>query len=37
MSRCKRCGCKFSAWHWRESRGFVFDALRKVFIRTKQR
>jgi hypothetical protein len=41
-NRCKRSNCGFNAWrrrlcytHWRKSRGFVFDALRKVFVKAK--
>jgi len=37
---CERCKC--ASWkhalcytHFREAQGFVFDALRKVFVKTK--
>lgn len=39
-ARCKKSRCKFAPWrqgfrylHWRESRGFVFDLARKIFVR----
>jgi len=44
MIRCKQRGCMFAAWrarlcftHFRESRGWLFDAARKVFVKAKQR
>jgi len=42
MSRCKRTDCKLTPWrqgfcytHWRESQGFVFDLVRRVFVKGK--
>jgi hypothetical protein len=42
MSRCKQPECKFAAWrqrlcylHWKESLGFVFDSVRKVFAKAR--
>lgn len=38
-THCRKPGCKFVPWrgslcytHFRESQGFVFDPLRKIFI-----
>lgn len=38
-THCKKSGCKFIPWrgslcytHFRESQGFVFDPVRKIFI-----
>jgi len=43
MTRCSKPGCRFYLYrgrlcyrHWRESQGFVFDAARKLFVKTKQ-
>jgi|GraSoiStandDraft_41_1057321.scaffolds.fasta_scaffold328239_3 hypothetical protein len=43
MKRCTKSGCKFHPWrkglcytHWRESQGFVFDPVQKVFVRLKR-
>jgi hypothetical protein len=43
MKRCKQPDCKLTAWkhqlcytHWRESQGFVFDPLQKIFVRSKR-
>ncbi len=40
MSRCKKRAYLFAAWrdrlcyrHWKESRGWVFDAVQKIFAR----
>jgi hypothetical protein len=40
MSHCKQPGCKLTPWrgrlcyqHWRESRGWIFDTQRKVFVK----
>ena len=42
MIRCKYFGCKLTPWrgllcytHWRQSQGFIFDQLRKVFVKAK--
>ena len=42
MTRCKQKECKFAAWraglcyrHFRESQGFLFDAVLKRFIKAK--
>jgi len=42
MTHCKHPGCKFAAWrgvlcylHWKESQGFIFDAVQKLFVKAK--
>ena len=39
---CSKPGCRLHEWrrglcytHWREAHGWIFDAVRKVFVRTK--
>ncbi len=39
---CKKPGCKFGPWkhrfcllHWKQSKGYIFDLTRKVFVQAK--